>query len=216
MSGKSSTIDVYNQKGKKVDVLELAEEVFDGKINLSLLDQAKDTFLANQRLGLAVTKTRGEVSGGGRKPWRQKGTGRARVGSSRSPLWRGGGIIFGPLKRSYAKKFPQKMKILALKSALNAKLRDKEILVIDKIKIDNFKTKNLYAVLKSLKVNGEKTKLVIEKENTNLRLASRNLSGLGLLNSQQVHAYSVLDCKKLIFTAVSLNLLQTRIKKWIK
>ena len=134
-------LDVVNQKGKVVRTLELDQKVFDGKINMSLLHQAVVTYLANQRKGLASTKTRGEVRGGGRKPWRQKGTGRARVGSIRSPLWKGGGATFGPKPRDYSQKMPQRMKALALKSALNAKLNDKELMVIDDIKLRSHKTK---------------------------------------------------------------------------
>ena len=127
---KSLSLPVLSVQGKEVEQIELEKRVFDGKISQALIHQAVVTYLANQRKGLASTKTRGEVRGGGIKPWRQKGTGRARVGSIRSPLWRGGGVTFGPKPHSYHKDLPQKMRTMALKSALNAKLRDKEISIL--------------------------------------------------------------------------------------
>ena len=136
------SLPVLSTQGKKVEQIELEKRVFDGKISEALIHQAVVTYLANQRKGLASAKTRGEVRGGGIKPWRQKGTGRARVGSIRSPLWRGGGVTFGPKPHSYYKDLPQKMKAMALKSALNAKLRDKEILILSDLKVVSHKTKD--------------------------------------------------------------------------
>jgi len=141
------SLPVFNTQGKQVEEIILNSQVFDGEINIALIHQAVVTYLANQRKGLALTKTRGNVRGGGRKPWKQKGTGRARVGSSRSPIWRGGGVTFGPSLRSYNKNFPKKMKAQALKSALNAKLRDQQILIIDDLFVNLPKTKLFFEII---------------------------------------------------------------------
>jgi len=209
-------LKVWNQEGKIVEEIELNPKIFDGKVNHALIYQAVVTYLANQRRGLASTKTRGEVKGSGRKPWPQKGTGRARAGSIRSPLWRGGGIVFGPKPRDYSKKLPQRMKNLALKSALNAKLKDDQIMIIEDIKIDKPKTKEAVSILKNLNLNGEKIRIVIDKEDRNLKLAVRNLEKVELEKAQTLTTYTALDCKKLIITKDSLKKLEERIEKWIK
>jgi len=166
------TLGVFDAKGKEVEKIELDSKVFDGKVNSSLVHQAVVTFLANQRKGLAKTKTRGQVRGGGTKPWRQKGTGRARVGSIRSPIWRGGGVTFGPTKRSYYKVLPKKMKILALKSALNLKLSEKKLLVIDDLAVKSHKTKEFAKILDNLKLGDQKVNLVLEKLENDTKLSS--------------------------------------------
>ena len=209
-------LKVWNQEGKIVEEIELNPKIFDGKVNHALIYQAVVTYLANQRRGLASTKTRGEVKGSGRKPWPQKGTGRARVGSIRSPLWRGGGIVFGPKPRDYSKKLPQRMKNLALKSALNAKLKDDQIMIIEDIKIDKPKTKEAVSILRNLNLNGEKIRIVIDKEDRNLKLAVRNLEKVELEKAETLTTYTALDCKKLIITKDSLKKLEERIEKWIK
>lgn len=196
-----------------VDRVELDPQVFDGQINEALIHQAVVIYLNNQRKGLASTKTRGEVKGGGRKPWRQKGVGRARVGSIRSPLWRKGGVVFGPHPRQYYKDFPKRMRILALKSALNAKLRDKEIMILEDIKMDTHKTKEFFQILKNLKLVGEKIRLVVEKIDRNLKLASRNVEKVSVEPMATLTTYTSLDCKKLVFTRSALIGLQERIKK---
>ncbi|MCD6229119.1 MAG: 50S ribosomal protein L4 [Candidatus Omnitrophica bacterium] len=208
-------IEVLNQEGEKIGNFTLDEKVFDGKVNITLIHQAVVTYLANRRKGIASTKTKSEVRGGGAKPWRQKGTGRARVGSIRSPLWRGGGIIFGPKPRDYSKKLPKKMKIGALKSALNAKLKDKEIVVVDGINLENYKTKSLLSILKKLKINSERVKLVVPTIEKNLKLASRNLEKVETETADNLNAYTALDCKKIIFTKQALEKIQERIKKFL-
>ncbi|MDD5042924.1 MAG: 50S ribosomal protein L4, partial [Candidatus Omnitrophica bacterium] len=152
------TLPIYNSEGKEVDTVKLDREVFDGSQNKDSLYQAINSYRANQRKGLASTKTRGEVSGGGRKPWKQKGTGRARVGSSRSPLWKHGGVVFGPHPRDFSYSIPQKIKSLALKTALNAKLKENNFLVLDEFKLDEPKTKSAMKVLSSLKLVSGKSK----------------------------------------------------------
>ncbi|MCK9573531.1 MAG: 50S ribosomal protein L4 [Candidatus Omnitrophica bacterium] len=209
-------ISVLNIKGKEVGKLELDSSVFDGKVRNSLMHQAVVAHLANQRQGLASTKTRGEVSGGGRKPWRQKGTGRARVGSTRSPLWRKGGITFGPKPHSFRKDLPNRMKILALKSALNSKLHDNEMIVLDGLKIDSPKTKEFFEIVKTLKINDLRIRFVVGNLDKNLKLSCRNLPNVEIDSAASLNTYCTLDCKKLIFTKDALEVVETRVKKWLK
>ncbi len=204
---------VLNTKGKEVEKIELDKKVFDGKVSFALIHQAVVTYLANQRKGLAAAKTRGQVRGGGAKPWRQKGTGRARVGSSRSPLWEGGGVTFGPKPHSYYKDLPKKMKILALKSALNAKLKDNQILILEGLKVDSNKTKDFSKIIGNLKLNAEKIRLVVETQDKNLKLASRNIKKVLLAKASDVHATEVIDCKRLVLTKNALRQIEKRVKK---
>lgn len=209
-------IGVLNIQGKEVAKLELDSSVFDGKVKNSLMHQAVVTYLANQRHGLASTKTRGEVSGGGRKPWRQKGTGRARVGSIRSPLWRKGGTMFGPKPHSFRKDLPNRMKILALKSALNSKLNDKEMIVLDGLKINSPKTKEVFEIVKKLKINDLRTRFIVGNLDKNLKLSCRNLPNVDIDTAAGLNTYDALDCKKLIFTKDALEIVEARVKKWLK
>lgn len=206
-------ISVLNIQGEEVDKIELDSFVFDGKVNTSLIHQTVVTYLSNQRKGRACTKTRGEVQGGGKKPWRQKGTGRARVGSIRSPLWRGGGIIFGPKPKSYHKDLPKKMKNSALKSVLNAKLNDNEMLVLDNLKVDSHKTKEFAKIVKNLKLSKIKSKFVVENLENNLRLSLRNIKDVEVEVAKNLNAFSALDCRRLVFTKNGLREVETRIKK---
>ncbi len=167
-----ATVAVYNTDGKEVEKLELNDEVFGVEINEHLVHQAVVTQLANSRQGTQSAKTRSEVSGGGRKPWRQKGTGHARQGSTRSPQWTGGGVVFAPKPRDYSKKMNKQEKQLALKSALTAKVQDEKLVVVDKFDLDEIKTKNVVAILKNLKAddafvvtNGKNDNLVISANN---------------------------------------------------
>lgn len=206
-------ISVLNIQGEEVDKIELDSFVFDGKINTSLIHQAVITYLSNQRKGRACTKTKGEVQGGGKKPWRQKGTGRARIGSIRSPLWRGGGIIFGPKPKSYRKDLPKKMKNSALKSVLNAKLNDKEMLVLDNLKVDSHKTKEFAKIIKNLKLSKIKSRFVVENLENNLQLSLRNIKDVDVEVAKNLNAASALDCRRLVFTKNGLREVETRIKK---
>ncbi len=209
-------LSVLSTAGTAVDKLVLDPEVFDGKVNHELMHQAVVAYLSNQRKGLANTKTRGEVSGGGRKPWKQKGTGRARAGSTRSPLWKGGGVLFGPKPHSFYKDLPHKMKALALKSALNAKLNDNEIMVLNELKLAAPKTKGLFAILKKLDLAGIKLMVVIEGSDNNLRLAARNLVGVNLKDARSFNTYEALSCKKIVFAGSALNSVQARIKQGLQ
>ena len=213
VAASSLSLPVLSTQGKEVEQIELEKRVFDGKISEALIHQAVVAYLANQRKGLASTKSRGEVSGSNAKPWRQKGTGRARVGSIRSPLWRGGGVTFGPKPRSYYKELPQKMKTMALKSALNAKLRDKEILILSDLNIGSHKTKDFSKILKSLKLDGVKIRLVVGKLESDLKLATRNIKKVLLAKASDVHTKEVIDCKKLVLTKSALKDMEERVKK---
>ncbi len=212
----NSSLSVLNLKGKEVEKIGLNPKVFDGEVNRSLLHQAVVAYLANQRKGLAATKTRGEVRGGGKKPWRQKGTGRARVGSNRSPLWKGGGVTFGPKPRSYRKDLSKKMKVLAFKSALNAKLIDQEIIVVEDLKVDSHKTKNTSEIINNLGIKGIKTRLVVGGIESNLKLSARNIDCLALAKASDVSAKEIIDCRKLLLTKEALKTIEGRIEKWIQ
>lgn len=213
------TLPVYNTEGKEIDKVKVDAAVFDGTINTKAIYQVIKAYRANQRKGLASTKTRGEVSGGGRKPWRQKGTGRARVGSARSPLWRHGGVIFGPHPRDFFYTLPKKLKTLALKSALFSKIKENNFLVIDNLTVEKPSTKEISKILTYLKINPVKDKmnykaiLLLDKIDNNLKLALRNISFLKVIPAENTNAYEVLAHKKLIITKDGFNKLINRLKK---
>lgn len=211
-----SILKVIDLKGNEGQSVELDPQVFDGKISHALMHQAVEAYLANQRLGLACTKTRGEVSGGGKKPWRQKGTGRARVGSTRSPIWRHGGVTFGPKPHSFAKDLPKKMKAVALKSALNSKLADKEIIIIKDLTLKSHKTSEFAEILKSIKLDNQKTRFVVEAMENNFKLASRNIEKVMSGEAHDLTTYEALNCKRLVFTPAALKSVEERIKKCLK
>jgi large subunit ribosomal protein L4 len=184
-------VDVVDLNNQKVGELELAGQVFAARINEALLYEAVRHHEANRRRGTAKTKVRSEVSGSGKKLWKQKGTGRARVGSIRSPLWRHGGTVHGPQPRDYSYKLPRKMMLGALRSALSAKLRDGEIKVVQAFNLDGHKTKSMRAILNTLEA--PKTVLLVDNEdNRNLALSSRNLRGVTLVPSREVNVYDLL------------------------
>jgi large subunit ribosomal protein L4 len=168
-------------------------------------------YMAAQRSGTACTKTMGEVAGSGKKPWRQKGTGRARAGSFASPLWRGGGVVFGPKPRDYTKKVTKKTKQLALRKALTERLNAGEITVVDDIKLDSPKTKGFLGILNSLKVEGT-TLLVTDTTNQNLILASRNVENVELAHPTSLNTYQLLRCKNVLFTRAAIEALDNRLK----
>ncbi|MFA5411041.1 MAG: 50S ribosomal protein L4 [Candidatus Omnitrophota bacterium] len=212
------TLPIYNTEGKEVDQLKLDPQVFDGTINSAAIYQAVNAYRANQRKGLAATKTRGEVSGGGKKPWRQKGTGRARVGSIRSPLWRHGGVIFGPHPRDFSYRLPAKIKTLALRSSLNAKVKENNFIILDHLTLETPKTKDAVKVFSNLKI--VKTKdgacaalLLLDKPGAQLKLALRNLKFLHFNQAQDTQAYEVLASRRLIITKPALEILIKRLKK---
>lgn len=207
------TLPIYNAQGKEIDTLKLDQDIFDGKVNRDAIHQAVAAYRANQRRGLASTKTMGEVSGGGRKPWRQKGTGRARVGSIRSPLWRHGGVVFAPHPRDFSFTIPEKIKKLALKSSLNAKVNENNLILLDSVKIEQAKTKEAAKLLSNLKIKGVKALLLLDNPDKNIKLASRNIDSLILNRAQDTNVYEVLSVNKIIITKDALRELTSRLKK---
>ncbi|NLM70163.1 MAG: 50S ribosomal protein L4 [Firmicutes bacterium] len=200
-------VALYNMEGKQIGDIELNEAIFGAKINEALMHQVVVNQLANRRQGTAATKTRSFVRGGGRKPWRQKGTGRARVGSIRSPLWVGGGVTFGPAPRNYSYRIPKKARRQALKSALSAKVRDGKLIVLDQLTIEQPKTKLMVNVLKAL--NAEKKPLIVIGDwDTNIELATRNIPKALLLKSSGLNVYDVLNHDQVIFTKDALTKLE--------
>ncbi|MEO0087356.1 MAG: 50S ribosomal protein L4 [candidate division WOR-3 bacterium] len=185
--------------------IEIPEEIFGCEVNQGLIWEAVTNYLNNQRQGTACTKTRGEVRGGGRKPWPQKHTGRARHGSIRSPIWRKGGIVFGPKPRDYYYSLPKKKKRLALLSALSARYQDKAVLFLENFTLEQPKTKLIYNILKNLKMNGENVLLVVKKMDQNIKLASRNIPNLTLMPANSLNAYEVLVNDKILFTESGLE-----------
>jgi len=193
------TVDIIDLTNQKVGDLELADEVFGAPVNEDLLYEAVRHHLAGKRRGTASTKTRHEVAGSGKKLWKQKGTGRARMGSIRSPLWRHGGTTHGPQPRSYAYHLPRKMQLGALRSALSAKLRDGELRVVQEFSISEAKTKAMRAALDTLEA--KRTVLLVDNaENRNLQLSSRNLEGVKLVLSRDVNVYDLLGHEQVLLS----------------
>ena len=193
------SVDVLDLSNNKVGSLELSDAVFAAPVNEALLYEAVRHYLAGRRGGNAKTKTRHEVAGSGKKLWKQKGTGRARVGSVRSPLWRHGGTVHGPQPRSYAYNLPRKMQLGALRSALSAKLRDGELSVIREFAVPEIKTKAIRAALDTLEA--KRTVLLVDNtDNRNLALSSRNLDGVKLVTSREVNVYDLLGHERVLLT----------------
>lgn len=191
-------VAVYNMEGKQVGELELSDAVFGVKVNQDLMHRAVLSYLANRRQGTAAVKNRGDVSGGGRKPWRQKGTGRARQGSIRSPQWVGGGVVFGPTPRDYSWRLPKKARRAALKSALSAKAAAGDILVLDQLTVEKPKTKVMAGVFEALDVR--KPLLVTAEWDQNVELSVRNIPGAVVAKSVGLNVYDILNSEKLVMT----------------
>jgi large subunit ribosomal protein L4 len=193
-----ANVTVYNIEGKKVDTIELKDSVFGVDINDNLVHRAVVSQLANKRQGTQSAKTRAEVRGGGRKPWRQKGTGHARQGSIRSPQWKGGGVVFAPKPRDYSFKMNKKEKTLALKSALTSRVNAEKLLVLDQFGFDEIKTKRMQEVLDNLKVN--RALIVIDKKDDNVALSARNLPNVRAILSTSINVYDILKYDTLVIT----------------
>lgn len=204
-------VDVYNVDGKKVETVELSEVIFEAPINTSLMHQAYVRQMANARLGTHSTKNRSEVSGGGRKPWRQKGTGRARQGSIRAPQWVGGGKVHTPKPRSYSKKMPRKMRKAALRSALSAKALDQEILIVDDFTIAEPKTKLVDQTLDNLVGDASVLLIVAEKNESYERVsrAASNLPDMKLLNANYMNIRDLLSFDKVIIPLAALEVIES-------
>jgi len=206
-----TAVPLYDEKGMATGTVELDKKVFDGVFDPAILYQAVQMYSANKRVGLASTKVRKYVSGGGKKPWRQKGTGRARVASSRNPLWRGGGVTFGPHPRNFKYQLPKKLKKIALRHSLNSKLKDGEFSVLKDLSFDEPKTKLFQVILNNIKISG-KIMFCFEKSNGNLILASRNIRGLSMNRAEDLDAMSVLKNRNFLITEGSLKILTKRLK----
>jgi large subunit ribosomal protein L4 len=201
------TVDVVNSQNEKVGSLDLRDEVFGGRVKTDLIHESVVRANAAERRGTHATKSRGMVSGTGKKPWRQKGTGRAQVGEARNPLWRKGGTVFGPQPRSYEYQLPRKVEKGALRAALTQKLRDGEVTVVDALTVGEIKTRAAVEMLRRLGVDG-KTLLVDVKPEDKLALSVRNIDGVRLLPSNRISARDVVNTRRVILTQAALEKLQ--------
>jgi len=201
-----TTIDVVNHKNEKVSEVHLPEEIYSVPVRIGLLHEVVRWQMARWRAGTACTKTRGEVRGGGKKPWRQKGTGRARVGTIRSPLWRGGGVVFGPMPRDYSYKVPKKVRKGALRSAVLLKAQEGKLLIVDKLELKEAKTREFVQVMKDLSVQ-EALVVVSEKDET-LERASRNVPGVKVLVVAGLNVYDIMRYDTLVMTQPALEKLE--------
>jgi large subunit ribosomal protein L4 len=206
------TVDVLDLNNTKVGELELADTVFGAEVNEALLYEAVRHYLAGKRGGNAKTKTRHEVAGSGKKLWKQKGTGRARTGSVRSPLWRHGGTVHGPVTRDYGYKLPRKMQLGALRSALSAKLADGDLKIVSAFQLTSPKTKDMVATLKKFDAH-KKVLLVDTAENRNLELSARNLEGVEVVRSNEVHPYHLLGANRILLTQAAASKLSESLAK---
>jgi large subunit ribosomal protein L4 len=202
------TVDVVNSQNEKVGSLDLRDEVFGGRIKTDLIHESVVRANAAERRGTHATKTRAMVSGSGKKPWRQKGTGRARVGEIRNPLWRKGGTTFGPQPRSYEYQLPKKVEKGALRAALAQKLRDGQVVVVDALTVAEIKTKAAAELLRRLGIDGGKALLVDVKPEDKLALSVRNIEGVRVLPSNRVSARDVMNTRRVVLTQAALEKLQ--------
>jgi large subunit ribosomal protein L4 len=206
------TIELKNLKNQVVGEVNLSDEVFGAPLNEALIYDALKNYQANQRQGTSATKTRGNTSGSGKKLWRQKGTGRARVASLRSPLWKGGGNVHGPQPRDWSYELPKKMKRGALRSALSERLREGNLLVVEDLNLDDHKTRNFVAAAKALGL--EKRALFVDTEPSDkFALASRNVPGFTLASNANINIYDVLYHEKIVLTREAINVLQEKLSK---
>ena len=193
-----ANVSVYNIEGKEVGTIDLNDAVFGVEVNEHLLHMAVVNQLANKRQGTQKAKTRSEVSGGGRKPWRQKGTGHARQGSTRSPQWTGGGVVFAPVPRDYSFKMNKKEKRAALKSALTSRVEENKFIVVDELNFDEIKTKKFQAVLNNLNVN--KALVVLEDGNKNVEISAKNIPDVKTAHTNTINVYDILKYNTVIAT----------------
>ncbi len=201
------TVDVVNHQNQKVGSVDLRDDLFGGRVKADLIHESVVRANAAERRGTHATKTRGLVSGSGKKPWRQKGTGRARVGEIRNPLWRKGGIVFGPQPRSYDYQLPKKVEKGALRAALAQRLKDGDVIVVDTLSATDIKTKAAAEMLRRLGVDG-KALLVDLKPEEKLSLSVRNISGVRFVASGRVSARDVMDCRRVVLTRAAIERLQ--------
>ena len=198
-----ANVAVYNMEGKEVGSLELNDAIFGVEVNEHLVHMAVLQQLANNRQGTQKAKTRSEVSGGGRKPWRQKGTGHARQGSTRAPQWTGGGVVFAPVPRDYSFKLNKKEKRAALKSALTSRVNESKFVVVDELKLDEIKTKKMVSVLDALKV--KKALVVLDGDNENVAKSAKNIAGVRAVAVNAINVYDILKYETVIITKAAVS-----------
>ena len=201
-----ANVSVYNMEGKEVGTMELNDAVFGVEINEHLVHAVVVAQLANKRQGTQKAKTRSEVSGGGRKPWRQKGTGHARQGSTRAPQWTGGGVVFAPTPRDYTIKLNKQERRLALKSVLTAKVQENKFIVLDELKLDEIKTKKFQAVLDNLKVN--KAMVVLNENDKNVVMSAKNIPNVITAQTNTINVYDILKYNTMIVTKAAVETIQ--------
>ncbi len=202
------TIPVVDMRGENTGQIELRPDVWDAPVNEPLIHQAVVGYLSNQRTGTASTKTRAEKRGGGRKPWPQKGLGRARHGSIRSPIWVGGGVTFGPKPRSFRKNMNKKAKRAAMRSALSATRREDGVRVIDRIDLPEPKTKEIVSMLEDLGINGDKSLLITKGNDDIVYKSARNIAGVNIIRAQDLNIYEVLDHDHLLFVGDAISVVE--------
>ena len=201
-----ANVSVYNIEGKEVDTIDLNDAVFGVEVNEHIVHMAVVSQLANKRQGTQKAKTRSEVSGGGRKPWRQKGTGHARQGSTRAPQWTGGGVVFAPTPRDYSFKLNKKERRAALKSALTSRVEEKKFIVVDEINFDEIKTKKFQDVLNNLSVS--KALVVLEDGNKNAELSARNIADVKTAKTNTINVYDILKYNTVIATKAAVQAIE--------
>jgi large subunit ribosomal protein L4 len=202
------TVDVVNAQNEKVGSVDVSDDVFGGRVKTDLIHESVVRANAAERRGTHATKTRGLVSGTGKKPWRQKGTGRAQVGEARNPLWRHGGTVFGPQPRSYEYQLPRKVEKGALRAAITQKLRDGAVIIVDALSVGEVKTKAAAEMLRRLGIDGGKALLVDVKPEDKLALSVRNIEGVRLLPSNRISARDVMNTRRVVMTRAALEKLQ--------
>lgn len=201
-------MEVHSVEGEKIGDIKLNEDLFNAKINKQIVHQIIKRHLADKRRGTASTKGRSDVRGGGRKPWKQKGTGRARAGTIRSPLWVGGGVVFGPQVRDYGFSMPKKMKLVALKSVLSDKVINKNVIILDKIELKNGKTKEIIEILNKLNLVNEKILIITENDNEQIKRAVNNLTNVSTITANKINAYDILSSNKVLVTKGALEVIE--------
>jgi large subunit ribosomal protein L4 len=201
-------LEIKDKNNNTIDKMTLTDDIAGARADMSVVHEAAINFLANQRQGTHATKTKGLVSGGGKKPWRQKHTGRARAGSIRSPLWKGGGIVFGPQPRDYRYNLPKKVKRIALMTAFNQKLSDGEVIIIDGFSFDKPKTKELIGILKNLGINDKSVLIILKEKDDSVRLSARNIPGVNVIRVTDLNTYEVITHNRLLFTKEAIARLE--------
>jgi large subunit ribosomal protein L4 len=201
-------MNVHSVEGEKIGEIKLNDDMFNANINKHIVHQIVKRYLAEKRRGTASTKGRSEVRGGGKKPWKQKGTGRARAGTIRSPLWVGGGVIFGPENRDYGYSIPRKMRLVALKSVLSSKVKNNDLIVLDKLELKDGKTKDITNILDKFNLNNDKIIIVIDKENDEIKRAVNNLRNAIVITANKLNTYDLVNYQKILITQNALKIIQ--------